>query len=78
MLPQKMSVFSDSEDKFFSQVAKINKNLSVIDFGVIKDIKIDTKIGEKKSIAKLLKLSYLADTIQHLLKRAKSLKVRFW
>jgi len=54
LLPQKMSIFSDSEDKFFSQVAKINKNLSEIDFGVIKNIKIDTKIGDKKSIAKLL------------------------
>ncbi|MFT7005282.1 MAG: hypothetical protein ACJAWW_002655, partial [Sulfurimonas sp.] len=54
LLPQKMSIFSDSEDKFFSQVAKINKNLSEIDFGVIKNIRIDTKIGDKKSIAKLL------------------------
>ena len=54
LLPQKMSIFSDSEDKFFSQVAKINKNLSSIDFGVIKNIRIDTKIGNKKSIAKLL------------------------
>lgn len=31
LLPQKMSVFNDSEDKFLSQVAKINKNLSEID-----------------------------------------------
>ncbi|MBU1658747.1 hypothetical protein KKG72_06815 [bacterium] len=54
LLPQKMSIFNDSENKFFSQVAKINKNLSEIDFGVIKNIKIDTKIGDKKSIAKLL------------------------
>lgn len=54
LLPTKMSIFSDSEDKFFSQVAKINKNLSGIDFGVIKNIRIDTKIGDKKSIAKLL------------------------
>lgn len=54
LLPQKMSIFNDSEDKFFSQVAKINKNLSEIDFGVIKNIKIDTQVGDKKSIAKLL------------------------
>jgi len=54
LLPQKMSVFNDSEDKFSSQVAKINKNLSEIDFGVIKNIKIDTTIGDKKSISKML------------------------
>ncbi|DAB29080.1 MAG TPA: hypothetical protein CFH84_11480 [Sulfurimonas sp. UBA12504] len=54
LLPQKMSVFSDSEDKFFSQVQRINKNLSAIDFGVIKDIHIDTKSRDKKSVAKLL------------------------
>ncbi len=53
-LPSKMGVFNDSEEKFFSQVSKINKNLKGIDFGVIKDIKIETKIGDKKSIAKLL------------------------
>lgn len=68
MLPQKMSVFSDSEDKFFAQVAKINKNLSSIDFGVIKDIKIDTKLGEKKSIAKLLnELNTTVTTLSSLL-----------
>ena len=54
LLPHKMSVFNDSEDKFSSQVAKINKNLSEIDFGVIKNIKIDTTIGDKKSISKML------------------------
>jgi len=54
-LPQNMSVLNDSEDKFLSQVAKINKNLSSVDFGVIKDIKLDPKIGDKKSIAKLLR-----------------------
>ena len=55
LLPQKMSIFSDSEDKFFTQVARINKNLSKVDFGVIKDIQIDTKTTDKKSIAKILK-----------------------
>ncbi|MGD9717888.1 MAG: ATP-binding protein [Sulfurimonadaceae bacterium] len=54
LLPQKMSVFSDSEDKFLSQVQRINKNLGAIDFGVIKEIRIDTKSGDKKSVAKLL------------------------
>lgn len=54
LLPQKMSVFNDSEDKFLSQVAKINKNLSEIDFGVIKNIRMETQVGDKKSIAKLL------------------------
>ena len=68
LLPQKMSIFSDSEDKFFSQVAKINKNLSEIDFGVIKNIKIDTKIGDKKSIAKLLnELNSTVSTLSSLL-----------
>ncbi|MBN2896477.1 MAG: ATP-binding protein [Campylobacterales bacterium] len=54
LLPQKMSVFSDSEDRFMTQVQKINKNLSAIDFGVIKEIRIETKSGDKKSVAKLL------------------------
>ena len=54
-LPQNMSVLNDSEDKFLSQVAKINKNLSSVDFGVIKDIKLNPKIGDKKSISKLLR-----------------------
>lgn len=53
-LPQKMGVMNDGEDKFISQVAKINRNLSGIDFGVIDSIKLNTKIGDKKSIAKLL------------------------
>jgi hypothetical protein len=53
-LPQKISVFSDTEDKFISQVAKINKHLTKIDFGVIKNIRIDTTSDDKKSIAKLL------------------------
>jgi len=53
-LPTKMSIFNDSEDKFISQVAKINRNLSGIDFGVINGIKLNTKVGDKKSIAKLL------------------------
>ena len=55
LLPQKMSIFSDSEDKFFAQVDRINANLSKVDFGVIKDIQIDTKTTDKKSIAKILK-----------------------
>jgi len=53
-LPQKMSVLNDSEDQFLSQVAKINKNLSSIDFGVIQKIRLETSVGDKKSIAKLL------------------------
>ena len=54
LLPGKMSAFSDSEDAFATQVQRINKNLSAIDFGVIKEIRIDTKSGDKKSVAKLL------------------------
>ena len=54
VLPTTITVFNDGEDKFFSQVAKINKNLKGIDFGVIKEIRIETKIEDKKSIAKLL------------------------
>jgi len=53
-LPQNMSVFNDTEDKFLSQVAKINKNLSGVDFGVIKDIKLMPQVEDNKSIAKLL------------------------
>ncbi len=63
-LPQKIAVFSDTEDKFLSQVAKINKNLTKIDFGVIKNIKMETTIGDKKSIARLL--TELAETVCNL------------
>jgi len=63
-LPQNMSVFNDSEDKFLTQVSKINKNLQGIDFGVIKDIKLNPKVGDKKSIAKLL--SSLNDNVSTL------------
>ena len=54
-LPSNISLLNDNEDKFISQVAKINKNLSSVDFGVIKDIKLNPKVGDKKSIAKLLR-----------------------
>lgn len=68
LLPTKMSIFSDSEDKFFTQVARINKNLSKVDFGVIKDIKIDAGTTDKKSIAKILKdLEYNVSNLSSLL-----------
>ncbi|KIM12747.1 MAG: hypothetical protein KU37_02405 [Sulfuricurvum sp. PC08-66] len=64
LLPQKMSVFSDSEDKFLSQVARINKNLSTIDFGVIQNIRLETKSGDKKSVARLLE--ELREMVRHI------------
>ncbi|SFV62475.1 Chromosome partition protein smc [hydrothermal vent metagenome] len=53
-IPSKLGSLSHSEDKFQEQVKKINKNLSTIDFGIIKGIKINPEIGNKRSIMSLL------------------------
>ncbi len=53
-IPLKLETLSHAEDKFQEQVKQINKNLSTIDFTIIKDIKIATEIGNKRSIMKLL------------------------
>ncbi len=53
-IPVKLGRLSNSEDKFEKQVKRINKNLSIIDFSIVKDIKILTEIGNKKSVMKLL------------------------
>ena len=53
-IPLKLDTLSHSEDKFQSQVKRINENLSTIDFSIVKDIKILTQLGNKRSIMKLL------------------------
>ena len=53
-IPLKLETLSHAEDKFQEQVKQINKNLSTIDFTIVKDIKIVTEIGNKRSIMKLL------------------------
>ena len=55
ILTNQLNLFSRNEDKFLTQVAKINKNLAKVDFGVIKHIKLVTKSQEKKSIASMLR-----------------------
>jgi len=53
-IPSKLGSLSRSEDKFHEQVKKINKNLSTIDFSIIKSIKINLEIGNKRSVMTLL------------------------
>jgi len=51
---KKLELFSNAKESFLNQVQKINKNLKSTDFGVVKDIKLETSISEQDSIAKLL------------------------
>ncbi len=53
-IPSKLGSLSHSEDKFQEQVKKINKNLSTIDFSIIKGIKINPEVGNKRSVMTLL------------------------
>jgi len=53
-IPSKLGSLSHSEDKFQEQVKKINKNLSTIDFSIVKGIKINPEMGNKRSIMTLL------------------------
>jgi len=53
-IPSKLGSLSHSEDKFQEQVKKINKNLSSIDFSIVKGIKINPEMGNKRSIMTLL------------------------
>ncbi|CAA6798782.1 MAG: Chromosome partition protein smc [uncultured Sulfurovum sp.] len=53
-IPSKLGSLSHSEDKFQEQVSKINKNLSSIDFSIIKNIKIKTEIANQRSVMTLL------------------------
>jgi len=53
-IPSKLGSLSHSEDKFQEQVRKINKNLATIDFSIVKGIKINPEIGNKRSIMTLL------------------------
>jgi len=54
-LPSKINIFNDIETNFLKQIKRVKSNLSMVDFGVISNISIDTKIGDKKSIARYLK-----------------------
>ena len=53
-IPSKLGSLSHSEDKFQEQVKKINKNLATIDFSIVKGIRINPEIGNKRSIMTLL------------------------
>ena len=53
-IPSKLGSLSHSEDKFQEQVKKINKNLSTIDFSIIKSIRINPEVGNKRSVMTLL------------------------
>jgi len=53
-IPSKLGSLSHSEDKFQEQVKKINENLSTIDFSIVKGIKINPEVGNKRSVMGLL------------------------
>jgi hypothetical protein len=51
---RKLDIFSSAKEDFIKLVAKINKNLSHVDFGVIKDIRLESSLQEQDSLAKML------------------------
>jgi hypothetical protein len=51
---RKLDIFSSAKEDFIKLVAKINKNLSGVDFGVIKDIRLESSLQEQDSLAKML------------------------
>jgi len=53
-IPSKLGSLSHSEEKFQEQVNQINKNLSTIDFSIVKNIKIKTAITNQRSVMTLL------------------------
>ena len=53
-IPSKLGSLSHSEDKFQEQVKKINRNLSNIDFSIVKGIKINPEVGNRRSVMTLL------------------------
>jgi DNA repair exonuclease SbcCD ATPase subunit len=53
-IPSKLGSLSHSEDKFQEQVRKINKNLSTIDFSIVRNIKIKSEVGNQRSVMSLL------------------------
>ena len=53
-IPSKLGSLSHSEDRFQEQVRKINKNLSTIDFSIVRDIKIKSEVGNQRSVMTLL------------------------
>ena len=52
LLDKKIEGFERSKEEFLTQVKKINNNLSKIDFGIVKNIKIDIE-ESKKNILKI-------------------------
>ena len=53
-IPSKLGSLSHSEERFQEQVRKINKNLSTIDFSIVRDIKIKSEVGNQRSVMTLL------------------------
>lgn len=51
---KKLDLFSNAKESFVSLVAKINKHLKDVDFGVISGISLQTNISQDDSIAKML------------------------
>jgi flagellar biosynthesis GTPase FlhF len=52
LLEKRLDIFERSKEEFISQVKRINKNLSKVDFGIVKNIKIEIE-ENKKSILKI-------------------------
>lgn len=57
IIPQKLGTFNDLEDRFEQQKNRINRNLSKVDFGAIKQISLEMEKskGNQNSIASLMR-----------------------
>jgi hypothetical protein len=51
---RKLDIFSSAKEDFIKLVAKINKNLANVDFGVIKDVRLESALQEQDSLARML------------------------
>lgn len=70
LITQKLTVLTNTQDRFLELVAKVNKKLKEVDFGVISGIKIESNFIDDNSIAKLLRvLKEKLDEISIIFKR---------
>jgi hypothetical protein len=51
---RKLDIFSSAKEDFIKLVTKINKNLVNVDFGVIKNIRLESALQEQDSLARML------------------------
>ena len=73
ILEREIKNFEDAKDDFISQIKRVNSNLSKVDFGVVKDVKLIIEDG-KKDILKLFdEIKKNIDNLIILLENEKSL-----